>query len=85
MNFDTPASSSLFSSPGAGGMDSAFGSGTPALGGAGGSMTAQDSAELQEFLAMEQEKARMRLQVRLDTIRLDYIIFCFVLYCYYDV
>jgi len=70
MNFsdlggDTPASSSLFSSPSSGGMDSQFG------GGAGlaspGSINAQDSAELQDFLAMEQEKARMRSQVQAMT------------------
>jgi hypothetical protein len=69
MNFsdlESPASSSLFSSPG---MDFGGVGGTASVGGSGAGLGAginpQDTAELQEWLAMEQEKARMRTQVGL--------------------
>jgi len=61
MNFsdlDSPASTSLYSSHS--GMDSA-GPQIP------GSASPQETAELQEFLAFEQEKARMRAQIQTMT------------------
>jgi hypothetical protein len=62
-DIESAGSSSLFSSTSPS-MDfgGAPSSGVPGLGGEGG-LSAQDAAELQHFIALEQEKAKMRAQV----------------------